>query len=126
MWKSLHQDSWRIFTNARTDTKSTPDTKFADTALTNLNKGEMYRELLLDLDTWDFPWVSVAGYHLHFISDDWTFGGLWRSVIKEGMIELAVVTSWPTFSSPRSPVFIYKFNVDEMKKDIDKSDEVSN
>ncbi len=39
-----------------------------------------------------FHGVSVAGYHLHFISDDLTFGGhVMDYVISEGMVEVGPV-----------------------------------
>ena len=39
-----------------------------------------------------FHGVSVAGYHLHFISDDLTFGGhVMDFVIENGIIEVGPV-----------------------------------
>ncbi len=57
--------------------KSTPDTKFADVAT---HQPEYSRENVSGtiVGFWTpeiFHGVSVAGYHLHFISDDLTFGG---------------------------------------------------
>ena len=69
--------------------KSTPDTKFADVAT---HQPEYSRDNVVGtiVGFWTpeiFHGVSVAGYHLHFISDDLTFGGhVMDFVIKEGIV----------------------------------------
>ena len=74
--------------------KSTPDTKFADVAT---HQPEYSRDNVAGtiVGFWTpeiFHGVSVAGYHLHFISDDLTFGGhVMDFVIKEGIIEVGAV-----------------------------------
>ena len=71
-----------------------------------------------------FHGVSVAGYHLHFISDDLTFGGhMMDFVIKEGIIEVGPVDQLDQRFPVQDRQYLFaKFNVDEMKKDIDKSE----
>ena len=74
--------------------KSTPDTKFADVAT---HQPEYRRDNVAGtiVGFWTpeiFHGVSVAGYHLHFISDDLTFGGhVMDFVIKEGIVEVGAV-----------------------------------
>jgi len=106
--------------------KSTPDTKFADVAT---HQPEYSRENVSGtiVGFWTpeiFHGVSVAGYHLHFISDDLTFGGhVMDFVIKEGMIEVGAVDQLDQRFPVQDRQYLFaKFNVDEMKKDIDKSE----
>ena len=61
--------------------KSTPDTKFAEVA-THQPEYESDNISGTIVGIWTpemFHGVSVAGYHLHFISDDLSFGGQWYS-----------------------------------------------
>ena len=53
-----------------------------------------------------FHGVSVAGYHLHFISDDHTFGGhVMDFVIKEGIVEVGAIDQLDQrFPCPGPPV----------------------
>ena len=106
--------------------KSTPDTKFAEVAT---HQPEYSRENVSGtiVGFWTpeiFHGVSVAGYHLHFISDDLTFGGhVMDFVIKEGMIEVGAVDQLDQRFPVQDRQYLFaKFNVDEMKKDIDKSE----
>ena len=107
--------------------KSTPDTKFADVAT---HQPEYSRDNVVGtiVGFWTpeiFHGVSVAGYHLHFISDDLTFGGhVMDFVIKEGIIEVGAVDQLDqTFSCPRpSMTCLLRFNVEEMRKDIEKAE----
>lgn len=65
-----------------------------------------------------FHGVSVAGYHLHFISDDLTFGGhVMDFVIKEGIVEVGAVDQLDQRFPVQDRKYLFaKFNVDEMKK----------
>ena len=69
-----------------------------------------------------FHGVSVAGYHLHFISDDHTFGGhVMDFVIKEGIVELGAVDQLDQRFPVQDRKFLFaKFNVDEVRSDMDK------
>ena len=106
--------------------KSTTDTKFAEVAT---HQPEYSRENVSGtiVGFWTpeiFHGVSVAGYHLHFISDDLTFGGhVMDFVIKEGIIEVGAVDQLDQRFPVQDRQYLFaKFNVDEMKKDIDKSE----
>ena len=106
--------------------KSTPDTKFADVAT---HQPEYSRENVSGnycwvLDTGNFPWSECCRLPLHFISDDLTFGGhVMDFVIKEGMIEVGAVDQLDQRFPVQDRQYLFaKFNVDEMKKDIDKSE----
>lgn len=106
--------------------KSTPDTKFADVAT---HQPEYSRDNVAGtiVGFWTpeiFHGVSVAGYHLHFISDDLTFGGhVMDFVIKEGIIEVEAVDQLDQRFPVQDRQYLFaKFNVDEMKKDIEKAE----
>ncbi|CAG6133038.1 alpha-acetolactate decarboxylase [Streptococcus pneumoniae] len=106
--------------------KSTPDTKFADVAT---HQPEYSRDNVVGtiVGFWTpeiFHGVSVAGYHLHFISDDLTFGGhVMDFVIKEGIIEVGAVDQLDQRFPVQDRQYLFaKFNVDEMKKDIEKAE----
>ncbi|QWL83361.1 Alpha-acetolactate decarboxylase [Streptococcus sp. ZB199] len=77
--------------------KSTPEMKFAEVAT---HQPEYTRENVTGtiVGFWTpeiFHGVSVAGYHLHFISDDHTFGGhVMDFVISEGIVEVGPSISW--------------------------------
>ena len=66
----------------------------------------------------------MAGYHLHFITDDLTFGGhVMDFVIKEGIIEVGAVDQLDQRFPVQDRQYLFaKFNVDEMKKDIEKAE----
>lgn len=106
--------------------KSTPDTKFADVAT---RQPEYTREDVSGtiVGIWTpqmFHGVSVAGYHLHFISDDHSFGGhVMDYVITEGMIEVGPVDQLDQRFPVQDRQYLFaKFNMDELKKDIEKSE----
>ncbi|MGT2959504.1 acetolactate decarboxylase [Streptococcus caballi] len=106
--------------------KSTADTKFADVAT---RQPEYTRENIsgIIVGIWTpemFHGVSVAGYHLHFISDDHTFGGhVMDFVISEGLIEVGPVDQLDQRFPVQDRKYLFaKFNVDELKEDIDKSE----
>ena len=76
--------------------KSTPEMKFAEVAT---HQPEYTRKCYWNHRRfWTpeiFHGVSVAGYHLHFISDDHTFGGhVMDFVITEGIVEVGPSISW--------------------------------
>ncbi len=106
--------------------KSTPETKFAEVAI---HQPEYSRDNVAGtiVGFWTpeiFHGVSVAGYHLHFISDDLTFGGhVMDFVIKEGIIEVGAVDQLDQRFPVQDRQYLFaKFNVDEMKKDIEKAE----
>ena len=78
--------------------KSTPDTKFADVAThqPEYSRDNVAGTIVGFLDARDFHGVSVAGYHLHFISDDLTFGGRlsWTLSSRKGLLRWERLTSW--------------------------------
>ncbi|MFC6277900.1 acetolactate decarboxylase [Streptococcus moroccensis] len=71
-----------------------------------------------------FHGVSVAGYHLHFISEDLTFGGhVIDYIIKEGQVEVGPVDQLDQRFPVQDRQFLFaKFNIDEVKEDIHKSE----
>ena len=66
--------------------------------------------------------MSVAGYHLHFISDDHTFGGhVMDFVITEGIVEVGAIDQLDQRFPVQDRQYLFaKFNVDEVKEDINK------
>ena len=68
--------------------------------------------------------MSVAGYHLHFISDDLTFGGhVMDFVISEGVVEVGPVDQLDQRFPVQDRKYLFaKFNMDELKEDIKKSE----
>ena len=71
-----------------------------------------------------FHGVSVAGYHLHFISDDHTFGGhVMDFVISEGIVEVGAIDQLDQRFPVQDRQYLFaKFNVDEVKEDINKAE----
>lgn len=71
-----------------------------------------------------FHGVSVAGYHLHFLSDDLSFGGhVMDFVIQEGIVEVGPVDQLDQRFPVQDRKYLFaKFNIDEMKEDITKSE----
>ncbi|MFC3928137.1 acetolactate decarboxylase [Streptococcus caprae] len=71
-----------------------------------------------------FHGVSVAGYHLHFISDDHTFGGhVMDYVIKHGQVEVGAVDQLDQRFPVQDRQYLFaKFNSEQVKKDIEKSE----
>ena len=68
--------------------------------------------------------MSVAGYHLHFISDDPTFGGhVMDFVITEGIVEVGAIDQLDQRFPVQDRQYLFaKFNVDEVKEDINKAE----
>ena len=106
--------------------KSTSDTKFADVAT---HQPEFTRENVTGtiVGFWTpeiFHGVSVAGYHLHFISDDHTFGGhVMDFVIKEGIVEVGAIDQLDQRFPVQDRQYLFaKFNVDQVKEDINKAE----
>lgn len=106
--------------------KSASDTKFAEVAT---RQPEYTRQNVSGtiVGIWTpemFHGVSLAGYHLHFISDDHTFGGhVMDFVISEGEIEVGPVDQLDQRFPVQDRKYLFaKFNMDEIKEDIDKSE----
>ena len=106
--------------------KSAPDIKFADVAT---RQPEYTRETISGtiVGIWTpkmFHGVSVAGYHLHFISDDFTFGGhVMDFIISEGVVEVGPVDQLDQRFPVQDRNYLFaKFNMDELKEDIEKSE----
>lgn len=106
--------------------KSAPDIKFADVAT---HQPEYTRENISGtiVGIWTpqmFHGVSSAGYHLHFISDDFTFGGhIMDFVISEGVVEVGPVDQLDQRFPVQDRKYLFaKFNMDELKEDITKSE----
>ena len=104
--------------------KSTSDRKFAEVAV---NQPEYSKENVTGtiVGIWTpeiFHGVSLAGYHLHFVSDDLSFGGhVMDFVIKEGIVELGAIDQLDQRFPVQDRDYLFaKFNMDEMKEDIDQ------
>lgn len=71
-----------------------------------------------------FHGVSVAGYHLHFISDDLTFGGhVMDYVISEGIVEVGAVDQLDQRFPIQDRQYLFaKFNAKEIRDDIEKAE----
>lgn len=71
-----------------------------------------------------FHGVSVAGYHLHFISDDLSFGGhVMDFIIKEGQIEVGPVDQLDQRFPVQDRKFLFaKLNLKEAQEDIELSE----
>ncbi len=71
-----------------------------------------------------FHGVSVAGYHLHFISDDHTFGGhVMDFVIDNGIVEVGPVDQLDQRFPVQDRKYLFaKFDIDELKEDINKAE----
>jgi acetolactate decarboxylase len=106
--------------------RSTTDTKFAEVAT---HQPEYTQEDISGtiVGIWTpemFHGVSVAGYHLHFISDDHTFGGhVMDFIISEGIVEVGAVDQLDQRFPVQDRKYLFaKFNMDELKEDINKSE----
>lgn len=106
--------------------KSNSDRKFADVAS---HQPEFTRENITGtiLGFWTpeiFHGVSVAGYHLHFISDDHRFGGhVLDYVITQGTIEVGAVDQLDQRFPVQDRHYLFaKFNAKEVREDIDKAE----
>jgi acetolactate decarboxylase len=71
-----------------------------------------------------FHGVSVAGYHLHFISDDHTFGGhVIDFIISEGVIEVGAVDQLDQHFPVQDRKYLFaKLDMETLKNDISKSE----
>lgn len=106
--------------------KSTSDKKFAEVAtqqpeytvedITGTIVGFWTPEI--------FHGVSVAGYHLHFISDDNRFGGhVMDYIIRQGNVEVGAVDRLDQRFPVQDRQFLFaKFNAKEIREDIDKAE----
>lgn len=106
--------------------KSTPDVKFAEVAT---HQPEYVAEDISGtiVGIWTpeiFHGVSVAGYHLHFISDDHRFGGhVMDYVICQGFVEVGAVDQLDQRFPVQDRQFLFaKFNAKEVREDIDKAE----
>ena len=106
--------------------KSSPGKRFAEIAA---HQPEYYAEHISGtiVGFWTpelFHGVSVAGYHLHFLSDDHQFGGhVMDFVIKNGEIEIGTIATLEQRFPVQDQDFLSaKLNVAELKEDIEKSE----
>ncbi|MGT2911309.1 acetolactate decarboxylase [Streptococcus cameli] len=106
--------------------KSTSDKKFAEVAS---HQPEYTKEAVTGtiVGFWTpeiFHGVSVAGYHLHFISDDLSFGGhVLDYTIKQGVVELGAVDQLDQRFPIQDRNYLFaKFNAKEVREDIEKSE----
>ncbi|HFI0173921.1 TPA: acetolactate decarboxylase [Streptococcus suis] len=106
--------------------KSTCDVKFAEVATQQPEyTAENISGTIVGIWTPEiFHGVSVAGYHLHFISDDLTFGGhVMDYVISEGMVEVGPVDQLDQRFPVQDRQYLFaKFNAKEVREDIDKAE----
>ena len=106
--------------------KSAPDTKFAEVA-THQPEYEADNISGTIVGIWTpemFHGVSVAGYHLHFISDVLSFGGhVMDFIIDNGIVEVGPVDQLDQRFPVQDRQYLFaKFNVDEMREDITKAE----
>ena len=68
-----------------------------------------------------FHGVSVAGYHLHFISEDFTFGGhVLDFIIDNGTVEIGAIDQLNQSIPVQDRKFLFAdLDIDALKKDID-------
>lgn len=106
--------------------KSSCDRKFAEVATNQPeHEAEMISGTLVGIWTPEmFHGVSVAGYHLHFLSDDKSFGGhVMDFTILEGIVEVGPVDQLDQRFPVQDRNYLFaKFNMDEVKEDISKSE----
>ncbi|SUN78697.1 alpha-acetolactate decarboxylase [Streptococcus macacae NCTC 11558] len=106
--------------------RSTSDVKFAEAATHQPEyTAEHIKGTIVGIWTPEiFHGVSVAGYHLHFISDDHTFGGhVMDYVITEGQVEVGAVDQLDQRFPVQDRQYLFaKFNAKEVRGDIDKSE----
>lgn len=71
-----------------------------------------------------FHGVSVAGYHLHFISDDLTFGGhVMDYVISDGMVEIGPVDQLDQRFPVQDRQYLFaKFSAKDVREDIHQAE----
>lgn len=68
-----------------------------------------------------FHGVSVAGYHLHFISEDFTFGGhILDFIIDNGTVEIGAIDQLNQSFPVQDRKFLFAdLDIEALKKDID-------
>ena len=68
-----------------------------------------------------FHGVSVAGYHLHFISEDFTFGGhVLDFIIDNGTVEIGAIDQLNQSFPVQDRKFLFAdLDIEALKKDID-------
>lgn len=106
--------------------KSTGEKKFAEVAS---HQPEYHAENISGtmVGIWTpeiFHGVSVAGYHLHFISDDLSFGGhVMDYAITEGIVEVGAVDQLDQRFPVQDRQYLFaKFNAQEIRADIEYSE----
>lgn len=106
--------------------KSASDRKFADVAQGQPEHvaEEVWGTIVGFWTPEMFHGVSVAGYHLHFLSDDFSFGGhVMDYIISEGTVEVGPVDQLDQRFPVQDRQFLFaKFNVDQLKEDINKAE----
>lgn len=117
----IHGDFSRI--HVRMIPKSTDERKFAEVAVSQPEySADNVSGTIVGFWTPEiFHGVSVAGYHLHFISDDLTFGGhVMDYVIKEGIVELGAVDQLDQRFPVQDRKYLFaKLNLEELRQDIE-------
>ena len=126
LFRSIKITGYFAHMHVRMIPKSTSDRKFAEVAT---HQPEYTQDNVSGtiVGIWTpemFHGVSVAGYHLHFISADHTFGGhVMDFVISEGIVEVGAVDQLDQRFPVQDRKYLFaKFNMDELKDDIDKSE----
>lgn len=106
--------------------KSTSDKKFAEVANHQPeHTAEHVSGTIVGIWTPEiFHGVSVAGFHLHFISDDFTFGGhVMDYIIEKGQVEIGAVDQLDQRFPVKDRRYLFaKFNAQEVRADIEKSE----
>ncbi|WP_159720641.1 acetolactate decarboxylase [Streptococcus halichoeri] len=71
-----------------------------------------------------FHGVSVAGYHLHFLSKDHSFGGhVMDFVLEEGQVEIGILDALEQDFPRQNQAFLDRqFDVDSLREDITQSE----
>ena len=117
----IHGDFSHI--HVRMIPKSTDERKFAEVAVSQPEySADNVSGTIVGFWTPEiFHGVSVAGYHLHFISDDLTFGGhVMDYVIKEGIVELGAVDQLDQRFPVQDRKYLFaKLNLEELRQDIE-------
>lgn len=71
-----------------------------------------------------FHGVSVAGYHLHFITDDYSFGGhVMDFILEEGDVEIGAIDQLDQAFPVQDRKYLFaRLNIDELKQDINEAE----
>lgn len=106
--------------------KSSTDRKFADVATQQPEyTAEEISGTIVGFWTPEiFHGVSVAGYHLHFLSDDHSFGGhVMDYIISEGIVELGAVDQLDQRFPVQDRKYLFaQFDAKEVREDIDRAE----